>query len=330
MLPLVSIVMPVRNEAPTITEALDAIDRQTYPADRLEILVVDGRSTDATAAIVQQRMHSDPRLRLISGDFNCPGGMNAGIAAAQGSIVAKIDGHGYINPSFFEIAVRYLMEHPGCACIGGRIVPIGKTRTARSNLYMRFSRFAIGSSIYTAPATVHEADNIVCGVYRKAALVEVGGFDPELQFGEDEEVNHRLVRAGYKLVFQPGMEFHYYGRASFGSLFRQYQNYGAARVKVLRKHPGFFRLKHIVPSTLIVALVIALVLAPPFASLRLPAAGLLLTYGAFVGAGVVATGIRQRFFYFHYLLLSLLMVHSGYGIGMLQQVGRSALHLRAR
>lgn len=328
-LPRVSIVMPVRNEARTIIEALDAIDRQTYPAARIEIIVVDGQSTDATAATVRQRMRRDPRLRLIAGDYNCPAAMNVGIAGSTGSLVAKIDGHGYINPSFLDVAVAYLLRHPDCACVGGQIVPIGTTRTARANMYARFSRFGVGAGVYTSPSTVHGADTVQCGVYVKQHLVQVGGFDPDLQYGEDEEVNHRLVRAGFTIVFHPAMRFHYYARPTFRSLFVQYRNYGAARVKVLRKQPDFFRVKHLVPAATVVGLACAAALAVAVGPLRLPAAGLMATYASFVTAGAIWTGVKHGFFSFHYLFVSLLMLHFGYGLGMIREIWREARPARS-
>lgn len=327
-MPIVSVVMPVRNEAATIDEALDAIERQTYPSDHIETFVIDGNSTDETAAIVARRMRRNARVRLVTGDYNCPAAMNAGIALSRGVIVAKIDGHGRVNPTFLEVGVRYLMEHPECACVGGQIIPIGRTLAARSNMYTRFSRFGVGSGVYTSAPTLHDADTVQCGIYRKDSLIQAGGFDSTLQFGEDEEVNHRLVGTGFRIVFHPGMQFHYHVRPSFRSLFRQYRNYGGARVKVLRKHPDFFRLKHVAPAATVISLIAALVVAVPSSALRLPAAGLLLAYGSFLAAGAVSIGLRHRFFYFHYLAVSLLMLHFGYGIGMIREVCRSALQSR--
>jgi glycosyltransferase involved in cell wall biosynthesis len=327
-LPLVSIVMPIRNEAATIGEALDAIAAQTYPADRIEIVIVDGQSTDGTAAVVTRRMRNDSRIKLIRGNYNCPAAMNVGIAESVGTIVAKIDGHGYMNRGFLEIGVRYLIDHPECSCVGGAIVPIGQTPTAQSNMYARFSRFGVGSGVYTSPRTVHEADTVQCGVYVKPHLEQVGAFDPDLQFGEDEEANHRLVRAGFRIVFHPGMEFHYYVRPSFRSLFRQYHNYGAARVKVLRKHPDFFRIKHVVPAAAIVALALgAAAMASP--ELRAPSFGVLSAYVSFVTIGAIWTGVKCHFYRFHYLFVSFLMLHFGYGLGMLREVCRLG-HSEAR
>src|SRR5687767_5066385 len=99
--PLVSIVMPVRNEGDHLTTALDAIDAQTYPASRLEILVVDGGSTDGTREMVGDRMRSNDRLRLLGGpNVNTPLAMEIGISGAAGTFVAKVDGHGWINERF--------------------------------------------------------------------------------------------------------------------------------------------------------------------------------------------------------------------------------------
>ena len=324
-LPLVTIVMPIRNEAATIGPALDALAAQTYPRERIEIIVVDGDSTDGTAAAVAARIDADPRIRLVRGDYNCPAAMNVGIRESHGEIVAKVDGHGYVNRTFVETGVRYLLEHPDCGCVGGVIVPIGDTPTARSNMHARFSKFGVGAGVYTSPRTVHEAATVQCGMYLKRALLQVGGFDPDLQFGEDEEVNHRLRRADFRIVFHPGMEFHYHVRPSFASLFRQSRNYGAARVKVLSKHPDFLRLKHLVPAGAVVALAGAAALAAA-GLLRMPALAVLATYASFLAAGAVWIGLTHRFFRFHYLAVSLMMLHFGYGFGMLAE----ACHLGRR
>src|SRR3954471_19785849 len=96
--PLVSIVMPVRNKAAYLEDSFRAIDAQTYPADRIEILVVDGGSTDATVEMVRRRSASDPRTRLLGGPgVNTPQAMNVGIEASRGAYVGKVDGHGFIN-----------------------------------------------------------------------------------------------------------------------------------------------------------------------------------------------------------------------------------------
>ncbi|MGH8612268.1 MAG: glycosyltransferase, partial [Gammaproteobacteria bacterium] len=164
-LPLVSIVMPVKNEGLYINDAFDRIDEQDYPRERIELIVVDGASSDNTVAIIRDRMKNDERIKLIPGTYNCPAAMNAGIEIANGSLIAKIDGHGYINEKFVSIAVSYLVSYPEYSCIGGRIVPLANDPVSLANMYARFSKFGVASGIYTAKKEIHITDTVQCGVY---------------------------------------------------------------------------------------------------------------------------------------------------------------------
>ena len=105
--PIVSVVMPVFNEEAFIERSLDAIDAQTYPADQIEIAVVDGGSSDGTLAIAGDRAAAKfADFRILGGPgTNTPTAMNVGIAATTGPYVAKVDGHGWINQLFLAEAV---------------------------------------------------------------------------------------------------------------------------------------------------------------------------------------------------------------------------------
>ena len=86
--PLVSVVLPVRNEAGHIAEALDALLAGDYPRDRMEVLVVDGRSADDTCAIVRAAAARDDRVRLLDNPgATTPRGLNVGLAAGFGGAV---------------------------------------------------------------------------------------------------------------------------------------------------------------------------------------------------------------------------------------------------
>ena len=312
--------MPIKNEVLTIEKALDSIAEQTYPTENIEIIVVDGNSTDGTAEIVRERMRWDNRITLLIVQCNCPAAMNLGIRHSRGNIVAKIDGHGYMEACFIDTGVRYLLEDSDCSCVGGRIIPLGPSRVASSNMHARFSWFGVGPGIYTERPAIREVDTVQCGMYVKTHLLKVGAFDPMLQFGEDEEANYRLVRSGFKIVFHPGMKFYYYVRPSFAALFRQYHSYGVARVKVLRKHPRFFRIKHVIPSAVAITLAAGIFMPLMSEQLLVAVVSIISFYVLFVACGSIRTGIKKRFFYFHYIAVSLMMLHLGYGAGMIREI----------
>lgn len=310
--------MPIRDEARHIGRALDAIDAQTFPRDRIEIIVVDGGSTDGTLDTVRARATRDPRIKLMGGPgVNTPHAMNIGLEAATAGIVAKIDGHGWMNDAYLATAVDAVATDERLGCIGPRVVPEASTTVERAIGHARFSLLGVGGGIYTVDDRTQPADTVQCGVYRKDALLEVGGFDATLPYGEDEEVNHRLRMTGWRIVMNPGMRFTYHVRPSIGSLFRQYFRYGRARVAVIRKHPSFLRPKHLVPAGLVVSLVVSAILAvvvPP----NWPFLLVWVAYAATILVGAVLLAIRNRFGRADLIAASLAALHLGYGLGTLR------------
>lgn len=316
--PLVSLVMPIKNEGAYIREALASIDDQKYPRDRIEIIVADGGSTDDTLKIIEEVKAGGRKIKVTGGPgVNCPLGMNLGIELAQGTIVAKIDGHGRMNNDFISTAVSYLMANPGVSCVGGQIVAVYSSDRGKSNYLARFSKFGVGSGIYTVQKKLQEIDTVQCGVYIKKDLVRAGMFDPDLQFGEDEEANYRLIQAGAKIVFHPQMEFHYQVRPTFKSLYKQYFNYGCARVKVLIKHPSFLKIKHGIPAMMVLSLAASAILPLLDRALLPLSAAVWGGYCLFLLVASLSVAAQHRFWKVHYLIVSFLCLHLGYGLGTL-------------
>ncbi len=315
IMPIVSVVIPVRNEASYLRGAIEAFQSQRYPHDRLEIIAVDGGSTDGTIEAMALEAQLDPRVRLLGGPgVNTPTAMNVGIAAASGSLVAASGGHGKTDPQFLGLAVGHLQADSTLGAVGGLIVPAGEGPKARANMIARFSVFGVGRGVYTTSHRLQYVDTVQWGVYRKEVLEKAGLYDPDLQFGEDEELNYRIRQVGFRILFDPAMRITYFARSTFKGLFRQYRNYGRARVRVLRKHPSFFRLKHVVPSAVVVALIASLVVAPFLWQITVVTYAI---YALFIVAASLVLAYRERFPYPHYVAISLMSLHIGYGLGML-------------
>lgn len=190
--PLVSVVMPMFNAALTVRRALDSVRAQTHA--EWEAICVDDASTDDTVACVAA-IH-DPRIRVIRLDASAgPGGArNVGIAAAKGALVAFLDADDEWLPDKLMRQVALFEADAGLAL-------------AVSDMRVTTVDGRDGTSVYTrqAPVSGAEAWKILlassfvatsAAMTRRALLDSVGGFDPQLVTGEDQDLFIRLAMAG--------------------------------------------------------------------------------------------------------------------------------------
>jgi len=130
-LPFVSVVLPVRNEARFIQRCLESVVGQDYPDERMEIIVADGMSTDATRAVALSFAAKHPGMRVIDNPGRIvPTGLNAAIAAARGEIIVRVDGHCEIASDYVRRCVEHLQADVDA--VGGPIETIGQTTVARA------------------------------------------------------------------------------------------------------------------------------------------------------------------------------------------------------
>lgn len=319
----VSIIIPVRNEEKYIGKCLQSVIDQDYPNELVEILVVDGGSTDNSIEIVKGFMKQHLNIKLLGGPgVNCPAGMNIGIKNAGGDIISKVDAHGYVAPDFLKMNLKYLYQNNGIKCVGGPIRSLANSTIAKANVLARSSLFGVGGGIYSAEEKPQFVDTVQCGTYKKEVFDEVALFDEALQFGEDEEINWRIRKAGYKIFITPEVKFFYYPRSSFKSFFKQYYNYGMARVRVIRKHPDFFRMKHVIPSAFLLSLTGSGILAPLNTWFFYLFVGIAVSY--LLSSSVFSTVISRKngWRYFGILPVSFACLHFGYGFGFLRELFR--------
>lgn len=317
--PFVSVVVPARDEERSLGPCLASITAQHWPADRLQVVVVENGSRDRTRAVAEAWAAGDSRVGVVvSQAATHAEAMNAGIRAARGEIVARVDAHSYVDRGYVAEVVAAFDRHPAAAAVGGAFLPAGETLRERVAGLARSSRLGVGGG-YGADRLPHDhpVRTVQCGAYRRDALLAVGGFDPAMAYGEDEELNWRLRRRGFQVMLCPTLRQRYRPRASLASLWRQYWNYGRGRMRVLRKHPDFLAPRHLAPSALLVALG-----GLAAAGTVLPAAhaALALVAGAWAavlaGASCAARGARWR----ERLLLPCAVagMHLAYGAGLLR------------
>lgn len=321
--PFVSVIVPVRNEERHIERCLAALGEQDYPRDRFELIVVDGESEDRTRALVERfAAESTVHLRLLSNpERRTAPGLNRGLREARGEVVVRVDGHCVVAPDFLTEAVAAL-EWSGADCVGGPIASAGEGFWGRAIAVAMSSRFGVGNAAFRVSAREQWTDTVAFGAYRRSLFDTLGDFREDLDGGEDDEFNYRLLSAGGRILLTPAIRSTYLVRSSLAAVFRQYFRYGRAKVGVLRLHPGQTRARQLVPAAFVAALGVGAALA--MEGERRPLAVTLASYAAASAAAVALEGRRCGLKRLPALPLAFAALHLGYGLGWFAGLGRLA------
>ena len=317
--PFVSLIMPVRNEADFLDESLGAVIAQDYPAERLEVFVADGMSTDGTRAMVEALAASHPTRQITVVDN--PGrivatGLNAALRVARGDIVVRVDGHCRIAPDYVSRCVDHICRDDVDG-VGGSINTIATSDIGRVIAAAMSSRFGVGGSAFrTLTDTTMLADTIPFPAYTRAAIDAAGPYDETLVRNQDDEYNYRLRKLGARLLLASDVKSDYYSRSSLRSLWRQYYQYGFFKVRVMQKHTMQMQIRQFVPPAFVIFLASGLFGVASVTYGRLWAIGVGVYVVAAIAAGIATarrTGWRQAWL----LPVAFAILHVGYGLGFI-------------
>ncbi len=257
MPPFVSVLVPVRNEERYIERCLYSIARQDYPRERFEVIVIDGMSTDRTRQMIARfAAESTVDLRLLDNRALKPApALNIGLDDAHGDVIIRVDGHATIAGDYIRRCIAAL-EDTGADCVGGVLQSEGETWLGRAIAVAMSSRFGVGGAAFRTGGE-GPADTVAFGAYRRTVFDRIGGFTEDIDRGEDDEFNYRLLDHGGRIMLVPDIRATYSVRGDLRSLARQYFGYGRAKPEVLRRHPAQARLRQFAPAALVSALGLA-------------------------------------------------------------------------
>jgi glycosyltransferase involved in cell wall biosynthesis len=321
--PLVSIVIPCRNEREHIVPCLDSILASDFPLDDLEVLVVDGMSEDGTRAVIERytERHSEIRL-LYNAKRITPSALNIGISQARGEIIVRMDAHAQYPPNYITDLVGWL-ERTGADNVGGAWVtlPGDATPTARAIAAALSHPFGIGNARFRlGTVEPRKVDTVPFGCFRREVFQRVGMFDEDLVRNQDDEFNLRLIRAGGTVLLVPGIVSYYRARATLGRLARMFYQYGYFKPLVARKVGRVMTVRQLVPASLVACVALSGLLAPWVQAARVLFAVVVGSYLVAAVACSVSIGIRHGVRLMLALLLVFPTLHWSYGFGFLRGV----------
>ena len=206
--PGVSVIMPVRNEERHLAAAVAGVLAQDYPGE-IEVIMAVGPSADATSKIAAELVERDPRVRVVDNpDGRTPTALNLAVAAARFDIVVRVDGHGELGEGYIARAVE-LLDETGADNVGGVMDAQGTTPFEQAVAHVYTSRLGLGgAAFHLGNVPAGPVETVFLGVFRKEALLAVGGFDESMRRAQDWELNYRLRRSGRDRVVLAGAAGH--------------------------------------------------------------------------------------------------------------------------
>ncbi len=326
--PSVSVIVPCRNEEGYIGRCLDSIVGTDYPKDRIEVLVVDGRSDDRTPAILDGYRSTHPTLHVLDNPARIqPTALNIGIRAATGDILMRMDAHAVYPPNYIGDLVAALQQ-TGADNVGGVLItePVTETPIGKAIAIALSHPFGVGNAYFRIGAQqARWVDHVAFFCCRRETFERLGLFD-EKQRDEDSEFNARIIRRGGRVLLVPNVVARYYARGTLRQVARMFYQYGYSKPLVVRKLGRVMTGRQLVPPAFLLTLCASAVLAH-----WVRAAGVVfVTTGAAYLLGVlgcaILAGRKAGLATIPALALVFPVVHGSYGFGFL----RCALDLATR
>jgi glycosyltransferase involved in cell wall biosynthesis len=310
-LPTVSVILPILNEEPYLRDAVHSILSQDYLGN-FEIVLAVGPSKDRTQEIADQLHKEDARVVVVENPTGrTAAGLNLALNNSVGTIIVRVDGHAQIPINYISLAVD-LLTSTGAVNVGGMMAAVGVTTFEKSVAGAMRSPLGVGASRFHTGGEAGEVDTVYLGVFKKDALLAIGGFDERFTRAQDWELNFRLRANGGTIYFDPRLQVTYRPRSTVAALAKQYFEYGRWRRAVSRRHKGTINYRYLAPPVALSGFLLSLVMGSLIHTIfYLPAA----TYLLFMAAASIT--IARSLSQYIYLLAVIPTMHFAWGAGFI-------------
>jgi succinoglycan biosynthesis protein ExoA len=323
---LISVIMPVRNEAIIIKDALSSVLAQNTPQFDIEILAIDAMSTDGSMEIITELAKEDSRLKLFTNEkVLTPYAFNIGLKEAKGDYICTMGAHTIYDDNYISRCFEELRTYEVVGC-GGRLL----TRPANDTLQARLTAWTYGHPFGSSPRSVRThsegfVDSPVYPVMHKQAMIDVGGYDESLTRNQDNDMSQRLRAAGHKMYCTWKTNAYIYSIPSISALLRYGFRGGMWNVRSLRANFASMGLRHFTPALFLISLIVSVLMGTigvfyshPFNVLAgMPLLLILGSYFALSTISAVHVALRERCYGALWLILVFFLFHMAYGAGTL-------------
>lgn len=318
---MLSVIMPIYNEERYIVSCMESILQQDYPQDDLEVVLVDGMSTDRTRELVRPYTEKYPFVRLIDNPHKIvPYAMNLGIMATKGEVVMRLDAHARYATNYFSAITAKLREYDadnvGCVC---RTEVLNKNAKSLAIREVLCNKFGVGNATFrTGIDRVRDVDTVPFGCWPRRVFEKYGLYNVTLVRNQDIELNKRIVNGGGRIIIIPDTYCTYMARETFSELAKN--NYGNGKWNILTVYFTHnlksISLRHLIPLMFVLGILVPLVVGLFWHPALLLSLFVVLFYLVTMGFVSLRLAAKKQL-NFIYLLMSFVTLHCSYGWGSL-------------
>jgi len=320
----ISVICPVFNEQGFINDCVKSILAQDYPAHLLEVLFIDGISTDKTREIIHKYTAKYNFIKLLDNPDNLVSyALNIGIKASVGDIIIRIDAHCAYPSTYFSSLLDNLNKL-NADNVGGIVItrPANSTAIGKAIATAMSHPFGVGNSFFRIGSKKLKAvDTVPFGCFRRTIFDRIGFFDTDLVRNQDDEYNARIIKNGGKVYLIPSIEITYYARSEISKVGRMFYQYGLFKPLVNRKIGSPTTIRQFIPLLFIFGTVFSSLISLFISSEWIVPALFIFAYILFSLSFSIIHSIRQRSILNLFLLpLVFLVIHLSYGWGYLEGI----------
>jgi len=262
-LQLVSIIIPCRNEEQFIAECLDSVIRQDYPKEKMEILVIDGKSEDKTRSIIKKYSEKYSFIKLLDNFQKIkPIALNIGINKSNGEYIIIMDAHAKYQKNYITKCIETAFEY-NADNVGGilKTIPKNKKIIAKSITKCLSSTFGVGGASFRKDSQkTKEVDTVFGGCYKRNIFNKIGLFNERLIRSQDIEFNIRLKKKGGKIVLNPEIISYYYPKSTLKNFAKHNFLDGIWAIYPTKIAKIPFKIRHYIPLFFVLSLLGSLLL----------------------------------------------------------------------
>lgn len=321
--PLVSVLVPCRNEEKYIARVLDGILNQDYPQDKLEVFVIDGMSDDNTATIVKKYTSVNQHIHLLTNpDRYVSQALNMAIRASSGKVILRMDAHSLYPIDYIRRLVEELINYGADNTGGVWITRAGNAgKVAKAIAVATSHPFGTGNAAYRTGAVKPAwVDTVPYGCYRREVFDRIGFFDEQLIRNQDDEFNARLRASAGKILLLPEVKITYFARENISRMSSMFYQYGLFKPLVSIRIGRPVTWRQLFPPGLVAGLSLTLFAGLIFHEILYLFCFLFVLYLLPVVFFSLRLGIRSGLS--HILLIVFPAIHFSYGWGYLKGIFR--------